>query len=99
MLNLATDCRVMLRVNLWIEGKLVNGALGTLKAIVYKLGIRPPELPLYVLVGFDEYREKCIYNKGFPIIPISKLFMKRRMKCYRKSLPLVLEHAFSIHKA
>ena len=78
MFNSAIDCRVMLRVNLWIKGKLANGSLGTLKAIVYKHGIRPSELP------FDEYRGKCIYNKCFQIIPISKSFMKRGMTCYRK---------------
>ena len=95
----------MLRVNLWIKGKLVNGSLGTLKAIVYTLRIRPPKLPLYALVEFDEYREKCMYSnvlasKCFTIIPISKSFMKRGMKWYRKKLPLLsLGHAFSIHKA
>ena len=61
-------CQVMLRVNLWIQGKLVNGSLGTLKAIVHEYGIRPPKLPLYVLVEFDEYREKCIYSKCFPTV-------------------------------
>ena len=88
----------MLRVNLRIQGKLVNGSLGTLKAIVYKHGICPSELPLYVLVEFNEYHGKCIYSKCFPIIAILKLFMKRGIKCYRKKLPLVLGHAFSIYK-
>ena len=62
-------------------------------------GIRPPELPLYVLVEFDKYRGKCIHKKGLPITPISNLFMKSGMKCNRKQSPLVLGHAFSIHKA
>ena len=38
----------------------VNGSLGTLEAIVYKHGTRPLDLPLYVLVEFDEFRGKCI---------------------------------------
>ena len=81
MLNLAIDCQVMLRVTLCTQEKLVNGSLGTLKAIVYKHGSRPPELPLYVLVEFDEFRGKCMY-KFFPITPISKSFMEREIKCY-----------------
>ena len=65
--------------------------------------------PLYALIEFYEYREKCMYNKSFwklikkknkcfPIIPISKSFIKREMKCYRKQSPLVLGHLFFIHK-
>ena len=56
-------------------------------------------MPLFVLVEFDEFRGLCIYNKCFRITPISKSFMKRGMKCYRKQLPLVLGHDFCIHKA
>ena len=38
--------RVMLRVNLWIQRKLVNGSLGTVEVIVYKCEIRPTESSL-----------------------------------------------------
>lgn len=43
----------MLRANLWVEGGLVNGSLGTIKDIVYAAGGSPPELPFYILVEFD----------------------------------------------
>ena len=34
---------------------LVNGSLGEVVDIVYTPGCKPPELPLYVVVRFDNY--------------------------------------------
>lgn len=42
---LSVGCRIMLRKNLCVEKGLVNGSLGTVKAIVYHSGERPPALP------------------------------------------------------
>ena len=52
-LLLSKDARVMLTSNLWIEASLVNGALGYVQNIVYRLRSAPPLLPSYVLVDFD----------------------------------------------
>lgn len=49
------DARVMLTSNLWIELGLVNGALGYIWNIIYKLGSAPPDPPSYVMVEFDNY--------------------------------------------
>ena len=43
----------MLTSNLWVEVGLVNGAMGTVKAICYKVGQAPPHLPIAVMVQFD----------------------------------------------
>ena len=89
----------MLLTNLWIAGKLVNGSLGTIVANVYKKDIRPPDLPLYILIDFDEYRGPCITNNYFPILPISKSWKSRGITFYRKQFTLILGHAFTIHRA
>ena len=52
---LARGARVMLCANIWVEVGLVNGALGTVVAICYKDSLRHPDLPVSVMVMFDEY--------------------------------------------
>lgn len=42
VIRLALGARVMLRINLWIERGLVNGALKTVMYILYDGGKRPP---------------------------------------------------------
>ena len=44
VIHLAHNARVMLISNLWVEAGLVNGALGTVKAICYSTR-EPPALP------------------------------------------------------
>lgn len=34
----------MLSLNLWVEAGLINGALGEVKAIIYKHNEKPPEI-------------------------------------------------------
>ena len=43
--------RVMLSCNLWVQSRLVNGALGEVIQIVYRPGPNPPQLPAYVVTG------------------------------------------------
>ena len=52
---LAVGARVMLSSNLWIDMGLVNGAMGTIKAICYRSGGAPPDLPVAITVQFDTY--------------------------------------------
>ena len=47
--------RVMLSCNLWVEAGLVNGALGYVEKVVYMPGSKPPQLPLYTTIKFDNY--------------------------------------------
>lgn len=50
---LAVGARVMLTSNLWQEVGLCNGA--AVHQILYHEGHRPPDLPIAVIVDFDEY--------------------------------------------
>lgn len=96
---LSIECRVMLIKNLWTQAGLVNGALGTVTAIVYDEGVLPPDLPLYILVKFDKYYGECFYNGSVPIVPESITWSRNNVNYYRKQFPLVLNYASSIHKA
>ena len=42
---LAVGARVMLSANLWVDMRLVNGSMGTVKDICYCAGSAPPNLP------------------------------------------------------
>lgn len=59
----------------------------------------PPDLPVYLLIEFDNYSGPYIINNWFPIIPISKSWMNKGIKFTRKQFPLILGHAFTIHKS
>lgn len=81
VLNLSVGCRVMLRVNLWVEGGLVNGSLGTVRKIIFAEGDLPPSLPLYVLVEFDRYSGPELMGNLFPIVPISRNWLYNSTQC------------------
>lgn len=71
-LLIAKNARVMLTSNLWIEAGLINGALGYVREIIYKLRNSPPDLPTYVMVEFDHFTICSIEGKIVPIIPIER---------------------------
>lgn len=91
--------RVMLRANLWVEGGLVNGALGTIKNIVYNAHSDVPELPAYILVEFDHYNGPYIQNNCFPVVPILRSSFHRNISFSRKQYPLTVAYATTIHKS
>ena len=68
---LAESARVMLTNNLWVEVGLVNGAMGTIKAICYRNG-GPPDLPQTVMVHFDNYSGPTLHDGTVPITPIRR---------------------------
>ena len=58
---LTCGARVMLTSN------LVNGAMGTVVAICYRIGDSPPNLPIAVTVKFDSYTDGTVL-----IIPLRR---------------------------
>ena len=55
VLFLSVGARVMLTRNIWQPKDLYNGALGTVKAVLYADGLRPQGLPKCILIEFHEY--------------------------------------------
>lgn len=94
---------MMLTKNMWQSKGLYNGALGTVKALVYREGNQVSgSLPICVLVEFDEYTGPSIdpIRKIVPIAPETGPFDPRTGKTgSRIQLPLILGWAISIHKS
>ena len=45
----------MLTTNIWIEVGHINGAIGEITDIVYRIGTKPPDMPMYVVIHFENY--------------------------------------------
>ena len=58
-LLLAKGAQVMLIANLWTEGELVNGLMGTIDDIIFA-ETEPSSLPAVVFVKFDLYEGPSI---------------------------------------
>lgn len=70
---------------------LVNGSLGEVVDIVYTPSCKPPELPLYVVVRFDNYNGPP-WDQGNPnILPITPITLGN----YRQ-IPLYI-HVMGTH--
>ena len=99
-ISLAKGCKVILTKNLWTEAGLTNGAVGTVRYLIYDKDL-PPAPPKFVICHFDEYEgpsylgdkeEKCV-----PILPHEHHFYKQKESCLRQMIPLKPGYAISIH--
>ena len=68
---LAKGARVMLTMNLWSSVRLCDGTTGTVVDIIYyQNNHQPPDLPIAVIVEFENYRGP-VFNENQPFcIPI-----------------------------
>ena len=58
---IASGARVMITSNLWTEVGLTNGAMGTVRSIIFAEGVLPPALPRAVVVEMDDgYLGPCL---------------------------------------
>jgi len=95
---LSVGARVMLITNLWVEVGLVNGAVGTVISILYQTG-GPPDLPLAVMIRFDNYTGPTFPDQTVPIVPVRRTWHSSTGNCSRLQIPLKLAWAVTIHKA
>ena len=97
---LAEGARIMLRMNLWDRAGLVNGAMGTVRKIIYK-DEGPPGLSYCVLVKFDNYTGPSITNEPgvVPIQPYTARWYNGTKSLFRTQLPIILAWAITIHKS
>ena len=101
-LAICNGARVMLTWNMCASKGLCNGSLGTVKAIIYKPGEKPPHLPKAVIVQFDHFTGESILPdcpRCVAITPFSAEWIKNRQTHRREQIPLVLAWAITIHKS
>ncbi|KAH0826840.1 hypothetical protein AYO21_07253 [Fonsecaea monophora] len=100
-LPLALGTRIMLTENIWVERGLVNGALGTVRDIVWKADVDwRQEPPLALIVQFDRYEGPSLQNEGtVPIFRSRREFYRGAVNCSRKQFPVTVAYAITVHKA
>ena len=99
---LAKGAKIMLTMNLWASAGLCNGATGTVIDFIYQHGHQPPDLPIAVIVQFDDYRGPSISDSrpsSVLIYPITVTSDSLAAFHERQQLPLRLAWALTIHKS
>ena len=99
---LAKGAKVMLTINLWASVGLCNGATGTIVDIIYAVAHSPPDVPIAVMVKFDDYRGPSFSDNlpsSVPICPITVSAQSLQGIHERQQLPLRLAYALTIHKS
>jgi hypothetical protein len=98
---LSRKTTIRLTFNAWTKAGLTNGAKGTVFAIIYAEGVKPPSLPEAIIVIFPDYTGPS-YLPGIPnavpIVPVKRDWFCNRVHCYRVQLPVILGYAITIHK-
>ena len=100
---LTKGARVMLTKNLWTEVGLINGAMGSVKHIIYQHGHSHNSLPIAVIVQFDDtYIGPSIcpdIPNCVPITPIINTSDTLGSAYERQQIPLRLSWSMTIHKS
>ena len=97
-LLLAKGSVVMLTMNLWASVGLCNGAKGTIVEIIYNTDQHPADLPIAVVVKFDNYTGPSLENLP-SYVPIPPITASVNSVHERQQLPLKLAWALTIHKS
>ena len=100
---LCKGATVMLTRNLWTEVGLCNGAMGVVHDIIYQNGQGPPNLPISVLIQFDDNYIGPSFSSSVsnlvPIIPVASISDSFGALYERQQLPLRLSWSITIHKS
>lgn len=92
----------MLTMNLWTDVGLCNGATGTVVDFICANNQQPPDLPVSIIVKFDDYSGPSINDSMpayVPICPITVTSEALDGMHERQQLPLKLVWAITIHKS
>ena len=71
---LACGAQIMFTANLWKEVGLCNGTPGKVRHFIYKDDHAPPNLPIAVLVEFDNYYGPQFLDSAPNCVPIRVLY-------------------------
>lgn len=96
------EALVMLTMNLWPSVGLCNGSTGTIMDIIYTTPHKHPDLPVVVIVKFDNYIGPSI-SENIPslvaIAPVDVSAQYGNSVHERQQLPLKLAWTLNIHKS
>ena len=67
---LSKGAKIMLTMNLWTDVGLCNGATGTVVDFIYANNQQPPDLPVSIIVKFDDYSGPSINHSMPAYVPI-----------------------------
>ena len=99
---LSKGSKIMLTMNLWASVGLCSGAAGTVVDIIYQNSHQPPDLPIAIIVGLENYRG-LVFNESqplcFPICPITVTSQTETGFNERQQLPLRLAWVLTIYKS
>ena len=105
-LLLSKDCRLMITCNLLTAFGLVNGTLGTLHDMVWRLEDDPlTSLPCVLWFIPDNYAENGPCERTpegqpmIPIIPVRREWEVNSVTYSREMFPVVLAYAITVHKS
>ncbi|KAJ1520349.1 hypothetical protein ONE63_004547 [Megalurothrips usitatus] len=99
VLNISVGAKVMLKRNLNVSRGLVNGSIGIVHKILYRKKQKPPSLPAFILVTFENIHIEDLSCTFVPIKPTLASWTKGGTRCTRLQFPLVLSWACTIHKS
>ena len=101
-LLILTGALGMLTMNLWPSVGLCNGSTGTIMDIIYTTPHKPPDLPVVVIVKFDNYIGPSI-SENIPslvaIAPVDVSAQYGNSVHERQQVPLKLAWTLNIHKS
>ena len=93
---------LILLMNLWTDVGLCNGATGTIVDFIYASNQQPADLPIAIIVKFDDYTGPSLTNRitgCVPICTITATYNTLDGLYERQQLPLKLAWAITIHKS
>ncbi|XP_067932923.1 ATP-dependent DNA helicase PIF1-like [Watersipora subatra] len=99
---LSVGSRVMLRANLWVEKRLVNGSIDAIMHIIYCANQGPPALPAFVVCIFLDYTGPKFlpeHPNSFLVIPIKRTWTAGHATLSRTGIHLDLSWGLTIHKS
>lgn len=102
MLLISKDALVTLTMNLWPAVGLCNGSTGTVMDIINTTPHKTPDLPVAVIVKFDNYIGPSLSEKVLSLVAIAPVTVSTQSGNSihdRQQLPLKLAWALTIYKS
>ena len=93
--------KMRLTRNLWVQGGLANGSVGTIVAIIYDKDGSPPQLPKGIIATFEGYRGEPYLEhipKSVVITPQTGTWTHRGKVKHCTQLPIIPSYAVTIHR-